>query len=511
MSACVKSWIVIVAVFLLNAYPTLCTLQMVVGREGQGLTFGPSIAKTLSVGGMAKWVLIEQGSCAPKPAEVCVSQGKCIYDLVYGDDEHSCRGRVPAPRTLAILVKEANGVMKQITYPESTENLMRDLGYAITPAGDIRIDGATRDHSGLYGVREIGVGQSFLFYNVTIRGEDDTDFDYSNGYADLPNRIDPESNHDQVSVAIPPLHLFNPLKTLILRPRMTVIPASWRTEYNLTYSWYEFIYDPSCTDVRLYEACIYHPLSGGCANPEGPYGCTIGSPTRSELVGRAQLTNCRGQDLRTCAFSQLLSGRGSAGLGPVFPELQIDGSSARPAVYLIVIDIEGLVVGWAYTGLSLPNSAMPIVVDMHIPDASSWEGIFRGKLPRGKNLSTGSIASLEIVVTAIAILLICCAVGICIFMRRRKVRRMREGRPWTQLVDAQSKTYVRLPSNEFFLSSDDEDEELLYESGSAPRKTNNHRRRHENALNRLDKTVKIAISSVADRFLTDKAHVSRSK
>ncbi|AAQ73756.1 glycoprotein E [Psittacid alphaherpesvirus 1] len=540
------------------------TIHHVSGLKGKPLLFGPSLRRTLPAGGTFKWVLVLSDPCAPKPTEICVSVGHCFYDLVSSDNDSECANKDRRVLTLALLTKSKTGELRVIGPMAASSALVGDAGeleqlrrrvsagMGLTDDGDISFAAADKVNEGLYGVRVMGSGDSYTFFNVTVATEtagDDRDL-ATVRHVDIAHNIVPSEDRDHVFVSMPRMHVAWPHGTTVLHPKMIIAAASWRPEYNFTYEWYAVPYDGYCATMRLFEACLYHPSAPACLDPAGHRGCVVGTMTHDDLVGRVLMARCRGSDLRTCEPHVIhIKQKPMVSLGRAVPELRVESAAHIPSLYILVVKIDDSVAGWAYTELMAEGSSPRVVIDIHMPRPTSAQGGIAALREIENDDSAPSLGSNEgggpgnskrraaVLGAAVWIaltLLILGGLGAYVAVNKKCLR---DKRQWLRgsrkpTLETHAHTYTSLPvGGDLSLEQDAEDEdedeeELLYErerrrSSSGSKKSSRSPSRRSsrrnsfgptlsaNALSRFDKTVKLAMAEVAGRLLANKTFPSQ--
>lgn len=537
------------------------TIHHVTGIEGKPLMFGPSLRNALPVGGIFKWVLVLPDPCAPKPTEVCVSVGHCFYDLVSNDNDSGCAKKGQRILTLALLTVDQSNDLRVIGPLGPASTLVRDdaeieqarqrvtTGMGLTEDGDMSFSAVSKVNEGLYAVRVMGDGDSYMFYNVTVitgNWADGGPVIATVRHGDITHSIEPSEDHDHVSVSMPRMHVVGSHRTTVIRPKLAIAAASWRPEYNFTYEWYAIPYHDSCATLRLFEACVYHPSAPACLNPAGHRGCVVGTLVRKNIVGHVLMAHCRGSDLRTCKPSVISDKRKPMiFLGRTVPELCVESAAHIPSLYVMVVKIDDQVAGWAHTELVAARSSPLAVIDTHMPNPShdhqdlsygtedekydvsdldgGWDNDENSR--KGKYPAVG----LDVVAGVSVVLLILCGVVVCVVISRKCPRKKA---PWLHISRKlpprpPTPTYTSLPVDDVFFEDDydevaGEEEELIYENASRRPSTSSKKSSRsssrsstqkkifgpslsDTALSRFDKTAKIAMAAVADRLLANKA------
>ncbi|QOD40143.1 glycoprotein E [Macropodid alphaherpesvirus 4] len=137
-------------------------------------------------------------------------------------------------------------------------------------------------------------------------------------------------------------------------------------EYSLDIVWSYHPLAPQCTEMHIYESCLYHPQLPECMHPSNP-ACSIGTP--SAPLGIKRYLGCSAYATPpNCPSTSKLHAPHGISWYEHSANLQFtNASSLVSGVYLCVVYIDEHVHAWGHIVISTADQYLNVVVEDNLP------------------------------------------------------------------------------------------------------------------------------------------------
>ncbi|BAP00745.1 envelope glycoprotein E [Pteropodid alphaherpesvirus 1] len=224
-------------------------------------------------------------------------------------------------------------------------------------------------------------------------------------------------------------------------------------QYSMEIVWIQHPFPAGCSEMQIFEACLYHPRLPECLEPADAR-CAISSWTH--YLGTQRYLGCsRRATPPNCPSESMLDrGSGITWHGTSTNLHFHNASASTSGVYLCVVYIDGHVAAWSYITITTTEKFIPVHVETRLPRQRPASPPSFPNFPRPKTTSaSGHFHPLLLVLgLAIALSVVCLVTWGCVTCwRARAWRAVKRHNP-------KGPTYIRVADHELYadFSSDSE-------------------------------------------------------